>query len=364
MDETTLVERLVAIGWKGSRGVLVGPGDDAAVLRGGLVVSTDLMVEGVHFDLDWIAPDEAGFRAGAAALSDMAAMGAQPSALLVSMAVAGDPAVCESLQRGLRRAGDRVAAPIVGGDVSRSPGPAVVDVVAVGRSRAPVLRSGAEPGDDVWVSGELGGAAAAVAAWSAGGRPAAAARDRFAAPPDRVPLGAALAGQGLARAMIDVSDGLAIDARRIARASGVELNLLQALLPLDPVAGGDLKFALAGGEDYELMFTAPTGARTRILALGREMAVRLTRIGSVERGAGVVLEDRDGRRIDPGQGGYDHFAPPHGDLRRDASGGHPAHERRDASDGHPAHERQPASGRRPSDKQHHANARHPAAERP
>ncbi|MXX71478.1 MAG: thiamine-phosphate kinase [Gemmatimonadetes bacterium] len=312
MDESTLIERLVAIGWKGSRAVLVGPGDDAAVLRGGLVISTDMMVEGVHFDFDWIAPAEVGFRAGAAALSDMAAMGARPGALLVSMAVSGDPVMCEELQRGLRRAGDRVAAPIVGGDVGRSPGPAVVDVVAVGRARAPVLRSGAEPGEDVWVSGELGGAGAAVAAWSAGVRPAPAAKDRFAAPPDRVPLGVALAGLNLARAMIDVSDGLVTDARRIARASGVELRLRQALLPLDPVAGGDLKVALEGGEDYELMFTAPPGTRTRILELGQEMTVRVTRIGSVERGAGVVLEDREGRRIDPGRGGYDHFAAPPG----------------------------------------------------
>ena len=310
IDETTLIERLVAIGWKGSRAVLVGPGDDAAVLRGGLTISTDLMVEGVHFDFDWISPAEAGFRAGAAALSDMAAMGAQPAALLVSMAVSGDPRLCEELQRGLRQAGDRVAAPIAGGDVSRSPGPAVVDVVAVGRARSPVLRGGAGPGEDVWVSGELGGAAAAVSAWSAGGQPAPAARKRFASPPDRVPLGVALAARNLARAMIDVSDGLVTDARRIARASGVELRLQQALLPLDPVAGGDLNVALEGGEDYELMFTAPAGTRTRITELGQEMAVRLTRIGSVERGADVVLEDREGRRIAPGRGGYDHFAAP------------------------------------------------------
>ena len=312
MDEATLVERLTAIGWKGSRAVLVGPGDDAAVLRGGLVVSTDLMVERVHFDFDWITPDEVGFRAGAAALSDMAAMGAQPVALLVSMAVSGDPRLCEELQRGLREAGDRVGAPIVGGDVSRSPGPVVVDVAAVGRARAPVLRSGAEPGADVWVSGELGGAAAAVSAWSAGGRPEPAARERFASPPDRVALGAALAAGNLARAMIDISDGLVADAGRIARASGVALRILQDLLPLDPVAGGGLKDAIEGGEDYELMFTAPAGTRTRIQELGQEMGVRLTRIGSVERGDGVALEDGEGRRIVTGRGGYDHFAPPGG----------------------------------------------------
>ncbi len=308
MDELSLIERLVAIGWKGSRAVIQGPGDDAAVLRGGIAISTDLMVEGVHFSFDWIAPAEAGFRAGAAALSDMAAMGAAPEAVLVSLAVAGDPSLCEELQRGVRRAGDRVGVAVAGGDVSRSPGPAVVDVVAVGRVREPCRRSGAEAGQEVWVSGVLGGAAAAVAAWSAGGRPAPAARERFASPPNRVPLGKALAQRRLARAMIDISDGLVRDAGQVARASGARLRILQDAVPVDTAAGGDLNLALEGGEDYELMFTAPAGKEAAILDLGRELSVRLTRIGSVDAGAGVVLEDGEGGRTAAGRGGYDHFA--------------------------------------------------------
>ena len=318
MDELKLIERLVAIGWKGSRAVIQGPGDDAAVLRGGIAISTDLMVEGVHFDFDWIAPAEAGFRAGAAALSDMAAMGAAPEAVLVSLAVAGDPSLCEELQRGVSRAGDRVGVAVVGGDVSRSPGPAVVDVVAVGRVREPCRRSGAEAGQEVWVSGALGGAAAAVAAWSAGARPVPAARQRFASPPNRVPLGKALAKRRLARAMIDVSDGLVRDAGHVARASGVGFRILRDAVPVDTAAGGDLNLALEGGEDYELMFTAPAGKEAAILDLGRELSVRLTRIGSVEGGpvegsaveggAGVVLEDGEGGRTAAGRGGYDHFA--------------------------------------------------------
>ena len=316
MDETELIERLVAIGWKGSRDVVLGPGDDAAVLRGGLVVSTDLMVEGVHFDFDWISPAEAGFRAGAAALSDLAAMGAEPEALLVSMAIPGDPSLGEALQRGVRRAGDRVSVAIVGGDVSRSPGPAVVDVVAIGRARGVVRRSGAAPGQWVWVSGSLGGAAAAVAAWSAGGRPGPAARARFAAPPDRVSLGRALAVAGLARSMIDISDGLVADARRVAQASGVAISILARRVPVDAGAEGALNLALAGGEDYELMFTAHAGAQDRVLALARELSVRLTRIGTVEEGTGVILEDETGQRAAMSGGGYDHFAPrPPGDAR-------------------------------------------------
>ncbi len=311
VDEIELVERLAAIGWKGSRAVLLGPGDDAAVLRGGLAVSTDLMVEGVHFNFDWVTPTEAGFRAGAAALSDMAAMGAAPAALLVSMALPpDDPALGEALQRGVRAAGDRVGAMIAGGDVSRAAGSVVLDVVAMGRVRdRGVRRSGAKPGDDLWVSGVVGGAAAAVAAWSQGREPAPAARARFAAPPDRTGLGRSLAAQELASAMIDISDGLVLDARRLSAASRVGVRLRRDHVPVDAAAGGDLNQALGGGEDYELMFTAHPKSTEGILALGREVSVQLTRIGTVGEGTDVVLEDREGRQERPaGRSGYDHFA--------------------------------------------------------
>lgn len=309
MDENELVRRLVSIGWRGSRAVRLGPGDDAAFLRGGLVISTDLAVEGVHFRFDWISPEEAGFRAGAAALSDLAAMGAVPEALLVSLAVSGEPSLAVALQRGVRAAGDRVGVAIIGGDVSRAPGAAVVDVVAVGRARKVVTRGGAEVGQGVWVSGTLGGAAAAVAAWSAGTEPDPRARTRFVAPPDRVPLGSELSSAGLACAMIDISDGLVADARRVADASGVRIRVDAGAVPVDPGAG-DLNLALEGGEDYELMFTAPAGAGSRIRALGQEVAVPLNRIGRVEEGMGVVLKDHRGRHSAPGPGGYDHFAVP------------------------------------------------------
>ena len=312
MNEDELVAQLASIGWKGSRAVLLGPGDDAAVLRGGLAVSTDLAVEGVHFRFDWISESEAGFRAGAAALSDLAAMGARPLALLVSLAVSrdGGQAVALDLQRGVRRAGDRVGVAIIGGDVSRSPGPAVLDVVVVGKTSGIVSRGGAEPGQHLWVSGSLGAAAAAVGAWSEGMAPTAAARRRFAMPPDRIPLGRALARAGIATSMIDISDGLVLDAGRIAASSGARICILPHRVPVDPGAGGDLNLALQGGEDYELMFTANPGAEPGILALGRELSMSLTRIGMVEAGAGVVLEDERGGRTVPGDGGFDHFGKP------------------------------------------------------
>lgn len=359
MNEDQLVGRLVQAGWRGSRDVTLGPGDDAAVLRGGLVASTDMMVEGVHFRFDWISAREAGFRAGAAALSDMAAMGARPVALLVSMALPGDPAVGVEMQRGARRAGDRVGVAVAGGDVSRTSGPAVVDVTALGRARQVVPRSGAVPGHELWVSGALGGAAAAVAVWSIGAEPLASARERFVAPPNRVPLGRTLAREGLARSMIDISDGLLADARRIAAASGVRVVVREEAVPVDPVvsiasssAGSssaasssaasssaaslsaaspsavrqgdvdaalrqeDLNPALIGGEDYELMFTAEAGSADRIRALGQELSLRITRVGTVEPGAGVALDRVNGRREFDGPGGWDHFAAPPPQGRR------------------------------------------------
>ncbi len=324
LSERALVRRLAAIGWKGHRGVLLGPGDDAAVLRGGLVASTDMSVEGVHFRLGWISAQEVGFRAAAAALSDIAAMGAEPACLLVSIALAASGGgtsgtdatagtaaafgVAERVQRGAAAAGDRVGVPIAGGDVSRSPGPLVVDVAALGRAARPIERSGARPGDSLWVSGSLGGAAAAVAAWDRNREPLPAARSRFAAPPDRVPLGRALASEGLATALVDLSDGLLADAGQVAERSGARLCVEEARVPVDSSAGADLNSALRGGEDYELMFTVPVGAESRLPPLSRALSVPLNRIGLVERGEGVVMEGNGIRRTIDDPGGHDHFA--------------------------------------------------------
>lgn len=314
MDELELVERLVEAGWRGSRDVLLGPGDDAAVLRGGIVVSTDMMIEGIHFRASWATPREIGFRAAAGALSDMAAMGATPVAVLVSLAVptADDRAV--EIQTGIAEAAGRVSASIVGGDVSRSPGPVIVDVVTVGRARDPVTRAGGRAGDDLWVSGALGGAALAVAAWTGGREPSAGEAERFLRPPDRTSLGVALAGEGLATAMIDVSDGLEIDAARLARRSGVAAVLRAPDIPLLDEGGAEtlrtaegLNHALRGGEDYELLFASAPASGAAIERLSSTLGVPLTRVGRLEHGDGVTLELADGRRQALDGGGFDHF---------------------------------------------------------
>ncbi|MGI9625413.1 MAG: thiamine-phosphate kinase [Longimicrobiales bacterium] len=309
MDERQLIRELAHLGWKGSRDVLVGPGDDGAVLRGGLVVSTDLSVEEVHFRLDWISPSEAGFRAGAAALSDMAAMGARPIALLVSLAVPEATASALEFQRGVAAAGDRVAVSIIGGDVSRSPGPVVLDVVAVGRAKGPVLRGGAEAGDELWVSGALGGAAGAVAAWLAGDEPGPQERSAFVHPPDRTALGVSLAESDCVRAMIDLSDGLVTDCSHLAGQSGLQAVLDPGSVPIPDGLARGLNLALEGGEDYELLFASQPGSEAVFRQLSKASGVPLTRIGVLQAGDGVLFRQADGQNV-PAEGGFDHFAHP------------------------------------------------------
>jgi len=203
--------------------VMIGPGDDAAVLEGGWVVSTDMAVENVHFRRDWISDEEIGRRAGAAALSDLAAMGATPVAVLLSIAAPrGGSVDLDGVNAGVRAAARACGAAVVGGDVSRSPGPLVLDVVVLGRTSWPVQRDGAEPGDHVWVTGSLGASTAAVRAWEGGGEPAPELREAFVSPRPRFEEARCLVEREVVDAMIDISDGLAGDVGHIAAASGVE----------------------------------------------------------------------------------------------------------------------------------------------
>lgn len=221
-------------------GVLLGPGDDCAVLEGGWVVSTDMAVEGVHFRREWISLEEAGFRAAAAALSDVAAMAAEPVGVLLSLALSpASPFVdAQSLQRGVRDACRLEGVQVLGGDLARSPGAAVLNVVALGRSDSPVTRAGTEVGDELWVTGYLGGSAGAVALWSQGRTPPAPLRDAFARPRPRIREGLWLAARAPLHGLIDLSDGLAGDAGHLAAASGVGLVLRGTSVPVNPALRG------------------------------------------------------------------------------------------------------------------------------
>lgn len=292
-------------------GVVVGPGDDCAVLDlAPLAVSVDMSLEDVHFRRDWMSAREIGGRAAAAALSDLAAMAARPVGVLVSLAAPESdvPDYAAELVAGAAEAARTVGAELIGGDVARSPDRLAIDVVVLGHAPAPVRRDGARPGDELWVTGRLGGAAAAVAALLEGGEPNRAARERMVRPRPRTAEAVWLAQRVALHAAIDVSDGLAGDARHVAAASGVRVELEPARVPVDSDAGANLELALGGGEDYELCLAAEPGALDAVrddFVAG--FGVELTRVGAVREGEGVWLVDGDGRAAAAPRGGWVHF---------------------------------------------------------
>ena len=299
--------------------VVVPPGDDAAVIRDGpFALSVDLSLEDVHFRRDWLAPEEIGYRACAAALSDLAAMAAEPVGILIALAVRDEDRndFAPRVNAGARAAAIGFGATVLGGDLTRSLDRLAIDIVVIGRVLRPVLRSGAQPGDTVWVTGELGAAAAAVACLLRGETPEPAVRLAFSLPAPRIPEALWLAERDLPRALIDLSDGLAGDADHIAAASGVSIIIDDDAVPIHPAAraavdsqDGALHLALAGGEDYELAFTARPGAvEPHVEAFERAFGIRLTRVGSVERGSGVHLRRSDGSVRPMPFRGFDHFA--------------------------------------------------------
>src|SRR5919112_810939 len=307
--------------------LLKGIGDDAAVLRqrAGLdtVVTADLLVEDVDFRLGsgGSSPRDLGHKALAVSLSDVAAMGARPRFCLLSVGVPRSRwrgRFLEEFYAGGRSRAEAHGVLIVGGDTSRTPERVVVDSIVLGevRSGRAVLRSGARAGDQIFVTGSLGGAAAGLRILEGrGGRTSRARRGLVARqlrPTPRVEWGATLGGRRLATSLIDLSDGLSSDLAHVCRESRVGARVEAASLPLDPAlepAGihGDeaLSLALDGGEDFELLFTVSVRDAGR---LPREVeGVRATRIGEVTAERGKVRLVRDGRARLLHPGGFEHF---------------------------------------------------------
>lgn len=280
-----------------------GIGGDCAELRVGagarVVVSTDVSVEGVHFRADWLSAREIGYRACAAALSDLAAAAAEPLGMVVALTLPTRwLAHADAIADGVGDAVLATGAPVVGGDLARG-GELSLAVTVFGEGTAPLRRGGARPGDVLYVTGQLGGPAAAVAAWTAGGTPAPAHRDRFAAPRPRLREARWLRRRG-ATAAVDISDGLAADAGHLAAASGVSIWLDVDGVPC--VAGVSPAAAMAGGEEYELLVAAPAGLDRA--GFERRFGLPLTAVGRVEavRAGGAVMARVDLPR------GYDHYS--------------------------------------------------------
>jgi thiamine-monophosphate kinase len=267
----------------------------------------------VHFRRAWLSDEEIGYRAGAAAISDLAAMAATPVALLASIAAPTGGAIdVQAVHAGVRRSAQSVGASVIGGDLSRSPGPLILDVVVLGCTAWPVLRDGAEPGDEIWVTGVLGASAAAVHAWEAGEEPAAELRAAYADPTPRVDEARWLVEHEVVDALIDLSDGLVGDLGHLAAASGVCITIDTQLVPVAPLATESLgeeaalQAALGGGEDFELAFAADPGAVDAGYFETRYGLV-LTRIGRVSEGAGVWLDDGAGSARPAEARGFDHW---------------------------------------------------------
>ena len=270
------------------RGLAREIGDDGAQLGGGRVVTQDVLLEGVHFRLDWTSWRDLGYKAAAVNLSDLAAMGAEPEALLVSLAAPPDTDADDvfALYEGLNEPG----VPVVGGDTSAFDRLAVV-VTALGRSERVPGRAGARPGDVLVVTGPLGGAAAGLDALRRGRTEFV---ERHNRPPYRLEEGRALAAT--AHALMDLSDGIAADAARMAEQSGCRLVVEVERLPLEPgVPESDEPF-WTQGEDYELLAA---------LAPGDPLAERFTVVGRCEEGEGVEVR-RDGNPLDVS--GWSHFS--------------------------------------------------------
>ena len=290
--------------------VMVGPGDDAAVVSAHpLAISTDLSIEGVHFRRDWLDAEEIGWRAAMAALSDLAAMAARPVGVFLSVAASAEDAhgFVDRVVAGATRAGHALGARLLGGDVTRSPGPLVLDVVVAGEVTHPLRRDGARPGDEVWVTGRLGAPAMAVRDWLGGARPASAARERFARPCARTREVRWLRERADLTAGIDLSDGLAGDVPHIAAASGVAILLDRESIPVHPAAAAAPELALTGGEEYELCLVCPAGALAGVAGVFEsEFDLPLTRVGLVAQGAGVKIS-QGGRLDELPPPGYSHF---------------------------------------------------------
>jgi thiamine-monophosphate kinase len=320
-------------------GVVVGIGDDAAAVQpaaGLTLVTTDCMVEGVHFTREWAPPVLVGRKALSINLSDIGAMAGAARHALVSLCLPPDLPVAfvDGLYDGLLERTAEANVSLIGGNVAATPGPVVIDITLIGYGETLLRRGGARPGDKIVVTGGLGAAAAgllllrqgarlteegqlaATGIWTDSSREAVIRCLRAQLDPTPpLAIGRALAEDEMARAAIDLSDGLSSDLRRICEESGVGARVLADLVPVDASAqalaraqGGDaFALALHGGEDYQLLVAVPPDRLEDVVELGNVWNMSMTAVGEFTEGSEVVLEQSGGGSVPLVPAGYDHF---------------------------------------------------------
>jgi thiamine-monophosphate kinase len=334
MDENSVVDRLRKRFGKKSAGLILGIGDDAAVLRprgchNRWVVTTDMLLEGIDFRRSWMTAAQLGHKSLAVNLSDLAAMGARPRFYLVALALPTDlgETWIEDFYTGIAKHARRYGIELIGGDLSRSPRGVQITITAIGETSGtrPIFRFGGSPGDFLYVTGVLGGAAAGLNLLLRdrlqGQNPA----ERRALKSHRTPdprcrEGLWLARGGFARCMMDLSDGLSMDLPRLCAASGTSAEIFGDRLPIFKGAhqwGADpVQLALHGGEDFELLFAVSPRHAKKLEAVYPRDFPRLTCIGQLRRGRGVFLIPASGMAPVPlPKHGFDHFCrsgPPDG----------------------------------------------------
>lgn len=307
--------------------VLCGIGDDVAVIHQGkkaLLVTTDILIEDIHFERSWVDPYPLGRKALAVNLSDIAAMGGIPKYFLISMGLPKNLSLSfvSLLYRGLKAEAERFKVDLIGGDTSLSQ-KIIINVCLFGEGHPKTLlyRKGAKIGDDLYVSGTLGDSALGLKLLQDKRVKRKPKRliEKHLLPRPRIELGQALAENHLASAMIDVSDGLIGDTFHLLEESGVGARIWKERIPLSKsyrkwvqtYSDDPYEFAQAGGEDYELLFTASPQKRKEIFSLSRSLQISISRIGEIVKGSeGFRLLGKDGESISIDQKGFDHFKDP------------------------------------------------------
>ena len=342
LSEIALIDRIrhrvpPAPGW-----VTTGIGDDAAVIepaRGTLdVVTTDTLVEGIHFERSFVSAADLGHKTLAVNLSDLAAMGATPRCVVLSLVLPATMAAADldMLVDGMLTLAGRHQVALVGGNITRSSGPLVLGMTAIGalRRRHVLTRTGGRPGDELWVTGTLGGAAAGLACLlqdpagpAEGDGDLAGCVEHYRRPEPRVRIGTLLGRNRAAHAAIDLSDGLADGLRHLTQACGVGAVIDGAAVPIDEGARrwfetqglAPLDAAVAGGDDYELLVAVSRAHRRRFAAVTRlARGVPITHIGELTKDRALVLRTREGDRALPA--GYEHFKTQEAGGRRQETG--------------------------------------------